>query len=1026
MFTVYTASAGSGKTSRLVVEYLALALPNPKKYKHILAITFTNNATAEMKGRILETLRSFAFIPFDQLPNALKATYLDIQSIIDLKNNEIPFPLFIQKKSVDLLHEILYDYDNFSISTIDTFFQKILRAFSFELGLNMNYTLEIQLNDLHEQTVDLLLNKLSVDNKELSARILTLVQSKIEDSGKWSVEQDLISLLQNIFNEDAYEAIQALGKMDKNDFDKSAVAMAVLRRNFKNQLKTVIQDYQQLVKKTEADQKLFDKFVKNIESFCSEVFYEQLEKKYKKGIPSEVEQNLPRFLNLLEEIKVKIELEKQLTFFGKNLSQLALLLDLKTVIEEIKEQDNLFYLSETNGLIHEKIKEDDTPFIYEKMGNKFSYFFLDEFQDTSKLQLENLIPLIQNGLAGFNEFKEKGKVFLFGDVKQAIYRFRNGDSSLLHKLSHFDGYKEIINPLGASENEFQLNLMDKNYRSTSGIVQFNNQLFKYLAQTDAFEGLETFYADVVQIPDPSKDKGLVSIRFKNSTDDPDHTQYLLDETLLTIQNLTKENVRFGDMAVLVSSNKLGSNMGEWLSKHNIPVISSDSLLLSSSQEVMTLISSLFYLQNPNNRIARMMIGHFIIRNKPDFQSELFKNIDQESDFLSFLTQFNVQIAKEELINVPLFTLINQLIALFSISENDPFIIMFLDQLDQFLKTADGSIKNFLDWWEQNAEKLSLNAPTESNAVTITTIHKSKGLAYPIVIFPFTQYGNTRTKTNYWIPDEKKLTGLPYSWVQLKNDEVPEEYNHLLEYEKLMTSLDQLNKLYVVHTRPKERLYIITQAKDAGNYSKFLYQFIAKSISDEQRDGSQYYYDGNQFFTSFSDTKQEGKLGLKSFDQSSDLEVSQIYVSNFSLNSQFLAFDFQKTWNEEQERGIFIHRFLSELKRFPENKTEIDLMVLDTPEIYQNYIKKLLLKLITDIEYASYFRNDLSVLNETGIISTDGSLLRPDRVIFMEDHVVVIDYKTGSPLPKHQEQIDLYCSKLKQMGHSNVVGKLVYL
>lgn len=1025
MFTVYTASAGSGKTSRLVVEYLALTLPNPRKYKHILAITFTNNATAEMKGRILETLKIFAFEPYEQFSGPIKTIYQEIQKIIDPQNPEIPFPFYIRKKATELLQEILYDYDNFSISTIDTFFQKILRAFSFELGLNMNYTLEIQLDELHEQTVDLLLNKLSVDNKELSQRVLTLIESKIEESGKWKVEQDLIALLQNIFNEDSYFAIQALSKLDKSEFDKSALQITLLRRKYKNKIKEITQDYKTLITNINADPKIFDKLIKEIACYNSDYFYDFLNKKYKKGIPSELEPHLNHLIQLLDSLKQQYDLLKEVTFFGKNLTQLALLIDLKGVIEEIKEQDNLFYLSETNGIIHDKIKDDDTPFIYEKMGNKFSYFFLDEFQDTSKLQMENLIPLIQNALSGYNEFKEKGETFLFGDVKQAIYRFRNGDSSLLYKLSKFVGYQEMINPLGASKEEYSLKLMDQNYRSTLSIVDFNNQFFQFMAHLSHFEGLESYYADVFQNADPKKDMGFVSIRFKNDQDHEDTNQYLLEQTLKTIRQLEEEKIPYGDMAVLVSSNKLGSSMGEFLSKNSVPVISSDSLMLSSSQEVMVIISTLYYLQNSNNKIARMMMGHFLIRNYPELQNELFKNLKEEPDFYQFLNRFDVQISKEEWLNTPLFTLVNKIIFIFKITENDPFIIMFLDQVDQFLKNSNGSIQNFIDWWEQNAEKLTLNAPTESNAVTISTIHKSKGLAYPIVIFPFTQYGYKYTKSDYWIKDEKKVTGLPYSWVQLKNDDVPDSYQFLLESEKRSTALDQLNKLYVVHTRPKDRLYIITKEKKSGNYSKFLGQFISENYPDDQEQFFQYYYTDHQYSTELpSSSSIPGKVDKN--DQKTDIAVSQIFVSPFTLSSAFLAFDFQKSWNEEQQRGIFIHQFLSELKRFPENEADIDLLIQETPEMYQEYLKKLLIKLIQETEFAPYFKNDLSVLNETSIISTDGTLLRPDRVIFGEDEVVVIDYKTGTPLPKHQEQIDLYCTKLKQMGYPKVVGKLIYL
>lgn len=1026
MFTVYTASAGSGKTSRLVVEYLSLALPAPKKYKHILAITFTNNATAEMKNRILEALRSFAFQPYEQLNDSLKATYNAIRSILETQGLDLPFDIYIKKQALQLLQEILYDYDNFAISTIDAFFQRILRAFSFELGLNMNYNLEIQLDELYEQTIDLLLNKLSIDNKELSKRVLGVIESKIENTGKWKIERELTALLKNIFNEDAFEALKELSTQSHTKFDMAALHVNQLKKKVQKDHDEAMEKYRQFIEKHQIDTAFFLKIISKMDELTADSFHEKLEKKYKKGLPHEIEALIYEHQNHIAQIIETYDNCVKINFLGKNCSQLALLIDIKSVIDEIKEQDNLFYLTETNGTIYDQVKDEETPYIFEKLGNKYSYFFLDEFQDTSKMQWENILPLIKNSLAGFNDFNEKGKTFIFGDVKQAIYRFRNGDSSLLYHLSQYESFKKMVNPYAIEGVDYQLENLGKNYRSSRAIVDFNNRFYSFWVQQNDFSDLEPYYKDVNQAIDESKSNGMVSIRFKDKTDSDNTTEYLLTETLKTIQEIIGEGIPYGEIAVLVSSNELGSAMGEWLSQHNIPVISSDSLLLSSSQEVMVIISSLYYLMNPKNKMARMIIGHYVIQSYPDLQGDLFQSLDDETQFHQFLAQFEIRLSSKELMDTPLFTLVNKIITIFKITEKDPFVIMLLENINAFVKKSIGSIPLFLDWWEQKKGKLTLTSPTKINAVTITTIHKAKGLAYPIVILPFTQYSYAKTKSYHWVKDKDQITGLPYSWVYLKKGEVPHDYKDLNDDERHFSTLDQINKLYVAHTRPKDRLYLITQGKQKGNYSKLLDRFINQNITTEQTDANRYFYDGERFLTPIEKKTIPEPIPTMMYSTEKHVEMSKIFVSDFNLDPQYLAFDAHKAWNEEQERGIYVHQFLSELKRFPEKQSEIQQLLMDIPEKYNHYIQQLLEKLILDDEYAPYFQNHLNVLNETSIISTDGSILRPDRVIFMDDQVVVIDYKTGSPSEKHQEQIDLYCTKLKEMGYESVKGKLLYL
>ncbi|MCL2290985.1 MAG: UvrD-helicase domain-containing protein [Bacteroidetes bacterium] len=967
MFTLYKASAGSGKTSRLVVEYLALCLPQPEKFKHVLAITFTNNATAEMKSRIVDTLSEFAFEPEITSKFPIYHTYNQVIAKIALhlpENEKFPY---IKKQSKLLLEKILYEYDRFSISTIDSFFQRILRAFALEFGLSSQFNLEIELDDFFRETTAVLLHRISKNNEHLTQRVLDLVENMMLEKGKWKIEKEILKLLKISLEEEVYLPLKELQESENTDFEQAKKKINQEIYRLRNQLKNFTTKEE---KKSEA---------------C---------------------------LMLKEQL---LEYE----FFGKNLFQLALLFDLKMIMDEIKMQDNLFYLSETNTKIKEKLGNDDVPFIYEKIGNQYSYFFIDEFQDTSKLQWQNMIPLLREALAGTNRFYEQGKVFLFGDVKQAIYRFRNGDADILQQLSNIEGYKSAVLPYSKPEEDYRVELLDTNFRSSKKVIEFNNAFFDFLtAENGPFHEAKDFYEDVKQKTKPTAEEGLVTVRFQEEEDNRKFQEFMPEHVLETVLDALQRGYAYKNIAVLVSNNDSASAIGTFLIANNIPIISAESLQLSASSEINLLIATLQYLVSEEDKLAKLTMIHYLAQQNNLLLENYMPCMQNEHAFQQFLTNININISRKKLNSLPLFTLIVELSRIMSLSVCNPFLIRLLDETEKFATKRNGSTPLFLEWWEEKGQTLALSTPPGIDAVTISTIHKSKGLEYPVVIFPFSRYSNFKTKPDIFVKDENRVTGLEYDWVTLSDKKTPARYRHKYAEESKKTLIDQLNKLYVAHTRARTELHIITEKPNAraGNYSKFLAAFGARY----EVGGMRYEVCGERYAV-------DGEWEIKGRKQKTKSNTP-LCEPSLLPSAHHLAphTSYRIPHTTQQLRGIFIHNFLSSLTTFPQNEKEIDWVVQNVEEAYKKDLANIFYKILNDKSLSPYFVSEVKVLNETSILFPNGNLLRPDRVVFLEDRTAVIDYKTGEPNASHKEQLEQYCEAIRAMGYGNVEGHILYV
>ena len=1019
MFKTYNASAGSGKTTSLVIEYLSLCLLHIEQYRHILAITFTNNATAEMKERIILYLKLFAHTPVDQYSVGEKNVYDKIAERCRQKRPELndasKKEAFMREKSQQLLEAILYDYNNFSISTIDSFFQRIIRSFAYELHLNMNFNVEISLDELYEQAIDLLINKMSQENKELSQRILSLIDKQMEESGKWKIENSLTNILaEYIYKEQNYQAIRALESLDRTEFLQACTTFRQETAQRTSQCRSraleAAQRGDELVN-TIGSEAVFQQgkrglypWFRNVQNnFPNFKLNSYIEKGITNGSFTKKGEDAAHFdelCALIGTITHNREEYVKCAKMGQSLTPLMLLFDLKEIMDDIKLRDNLFYLSETNAKIYEEIKDEEAPYIYEKIGNKYRHFFIDEFQDTSQMQWTNLLPLIRNALA------EGGETIIFGDLKQAIYRFRGGDAELLASLSSEEEFKKQNIPT----NAFEVVALDTNHRSARHIIEFNNNCFKTI------EGRIPFYKETQKTDERNQLTGFVSIHFKPKEENS--SEYLSKTTLLMVEDALKRGFQYRDMAVLTRNRNKSSELAQDLAAAGHPVISEDSLLLSASDEVNFIVNVLQYLSDPLDTLAKFQILNYLRQHygsQDTFSQEINKLGDtNDASFRTLLQGYGIDLQRERLTTLPLFTLVKELIRMFHFTSSDAYLIRFLDTLLDFSSRQTDSISQFLTWWEQKQNSVSVVSSREDNAITVTTIHKSKGLGFPVVIIPLNKYQEGKPSTLWYQPDEKECS-LPYIPVKIDSEASQLDcFKPFAEKEKQAAYIDNINTIYVAQTRAREALYIITGGKDGnGNYAKLISDYLDSIENDLTKvDDNEYLFGDADYH--HTPREREAK---------SSTAIEQIETSPFTPANLLPP---PPTPSEEQQQGIAVHDYLASLTHFPQSEQALAEMEIAIDKRFEPKAREILHRILNDEQLKPYFRPEVQALNEVTITDSQGHDHRPDRVVINGDEVMVIDYKTGQQHDEYQQQIDSYVALLKEMGYEKVKGQLVYI
>lgn len=1075
MLTVYKASAGSGKTFQLVVEYLKLLLKNPQNYRHILAVTFTNKATNEMKTRILETL--------NQIASNQKSDYIaEIQ-----KENHLSEAL-IRKNAKQVLKNILHDYNRFSISTIDSFTQRTIKAFNRELGISPNFRLELDSEMILAEATDRLLAKIDKDKKLLSW-LKDFSKEKIEESYSQRIEEDIKSLGKELFKENfqLFFPDNSESVYNRENLISFGKELNLQKIQFENHLKNLGKKAVVIIGENGFTVNDFYYTTNGIAGFIYSIANGEIKEPGLRVLNAEAEVEkwynqkhreaakihalAESFLQpLLREILEYSRNHEQqyctVTTVLKQLRMLGILTDLKEEIRSLLHEKGILQMSDSNLLLSKIIGQSDSPFIYEKTGGFYHHFMLDEFQDTSGLQWHNFKPLIINSLA------EGNKNLLVGDVKQAIYRWRNSDYRILAEQIHTD----------FSENQIEEHQLEKNWRSDKNIIDFNNHIFESLKtvfEETLFRTIEdsdelfiqrfrNITSSITQKPgnQDAERKGFVQISFLEEEQFEEDSVKLLIEQVKQLQD---KGIKASEIAILIRTNKEGTSIIEAFlaaatlpenSKYNLSVLSNESLFLFASQGVLLVINTISLIINPDNEITKVALlnqwmgwlktelqlrGKLVDDNK--YQSQISGISEQPLDE-NFKINFEnellpkIEQIKQKVLLTSLDEAIIQICSVFQLFEIEtelPFIQTLIDKSGELKSSLSNDLSNLLFWWNETGYKTSVNVNEEIDSIRLLTVHKSKGLEFKAVLLPFFDWKigqNGNFAPILWCrPKTEPFNQFPLlpvrSGPNLKKSHFKNEY-----FEELASNfIDVFNLVYVAFTRAKSALIINSptpkESKRNSDETVKPMQFLLNKALEIL--GS-----NNLFDNCLNKDKSAFEFGSIPESLGKSKTAESVLIKNYQFNDfservklRNSGEDFLITGEKKgavKNKGKIIHDILS----FVKTNSDIEsacLKAFADGKINENElieIQETLKHNFENPQIAKWFDGKYNVLYERSLLTSD-KILRPDRIMYLENEAVVVDYKTGEKKSdNYNQQVLRYAQILKETGFEKVEGYLWYI
>lgn len=1059
-FKIFKSSAGSGKTFTLVKEYLKLALSHPDDFRSILAITFTNKAAEEMKTRIVETLVSLSSGEESAMFHLLSA---------EPSLEKLP----IRKNAARCLKNILHDYSSFAVSTIDSFFHRILRSLAREIHLPLNLDVKIDSEDAILEVTDSLLKEVGVD-AELTQWLTNLALQKMDEDKGWSIEGDIKIVAKELLKDKSKDD-KTLTREEIHELYKK---LLLIREDFEKHMQKIGSEAIRIFEKHNLSLEDFsygksgvaNYFFRITEKFCKDYRLGARALSALQDAEKWIGKKHPRRNELIGLVEDKLlpllsnahdhcekghrdyttanEILKKIYLFG-------IVNDLQKKFSEYRKENNTILIADTTRLLGQIIEGNDTPFIYEKAGNRFKHLLIDEFQDTSLSQWTNLLPLIVNSLgSGFT-------TLVVGDAKQSIYRWRGGNMNLLIRdiFTDLQHYKEMFDP----------NVLGTNFRSKKEIVEFNNKFFATATtvlneqvEMDEAETINLAYdADLIQAFAPKNNSGgYVRIEFlsddeeQNSDEDESEERGWKETAKIKLLDqlfeLQKLNYTWRDIAILVRNNREGNEIATFLLENGIDkIISPDSLLISASPRIGFLINTFRFLADTRNMIAKSeIIYYYATQLQPEERDnhELF--IDHKTGWRKkqngTATLFETDSLKKDLFNrilppaftgeikslsrLPVYELSERLIGIFKLNEQpDAYLQRFQDLVLEYSSMNDSSLDGFVRWWESSPKvsDCSVIIPSNENAIRIMTIHKSKGLQFPVVFMPFADWKITpKSNEIMWMKaTEKPFSDFGKVAVLSSKSLLDSHFEAAFRNELKDTVIDNLNLLYVAFTRAEHKLiaYCCTDnGKDLNTTSKLLFRTLNRM------------YDGIESVAEIgtNDPKPVGKLN----EDKNESETLKVYPSNpwnQKLRLKTHSSDLMDAVSESTKRmnyGKLMHQLLSEIKSSDDLPVATEKMVFNG--VISHHEAEELHKTVSDVlaekTIADFFTGTSEVISEKDLILPGGEVLRPDRVLVKDDKLIVIDFKTGKRETAHEKQIRNYAEVLRKMDQRPVESFLIYL
>lgn len=1047
---VYKASAGSGKTFTLALEYIKLIVKNPKNYRSILAVTFTNKATAEMKQRILSQLYGIAFA----LPES-ESYFKKITEDLHLKED------FIRQNCKEALHDILHDFSFFHVETIDSFFQMVVKNLAHELQLANNLEIELDSKAAISDAVDHFLETLDAHTQVITW-IMEYINECIADNKNWNITSKLKSFGNNIYNQDYQKYAEELRndfatgvyKNYKETLQKNIVELETRLRTYGESFSDSLDEnelsindfsygksggayYFFKLKEGKYDEKVFTKRSEEFKNDANKWPSSKLPKDKKQLIISLAESTWIPMMISAEQERIKTgPIIRTCKCLRSHFNELQLLSSIHNQLNEDNKKNGRMLLAETPLLLNKLVKDSDAPFIFEKIGTQMKHIMIDEFQDTSRSQWNNFKPLL-------NECLAKGDMsMIVGDIKQSIYRWRNGDWGILDQIGnefpHMDGVN--IQTLGT------------NYRSYGNIINFNNTFFKGLVQdvkeNEAIQELEPtidrIYDDVEQLKNVTSDEGFVEVKLLGTNDYPERT---LQETADRILMLLSQGAEMKDIAILVRENKYIPLIAEYFSMHHkdIPLVSTEAFVLDASKAVCTIIEALRYLNDEENKLAAIQLAH-------TYQNEVvrnFKNWDSicnAEDICQYLPSTFVE-KKHELRLLPLFELIENIIQIFQIKaleSQEAYIFYFLDQVMEFLKKEPGDILTFLKYWEETLCKKKIPAGKVSG-IQILSIHKSKGLEFNHVIIPFCNWEtNRKNDVILWTETGMEKPELPLAPVDFGSEMKHSAFKEQYKEELLQQWIDNINLLYVAFTRPVCNMFIIgrkpsdskkeSESDSLGSVSNLIYNRLSADGIEVDEDFIYTLGKAPAFPQKKEKKESQNPLTIKAEELSVKLESieAKVEFKQSNKSKEFIESEDLPENNEFIQQGLTLHNIFSTIKSIDDVESVLKKYEFDG--IFKNSlaaerVSKLVHNALKNPIAKDWFSGDWEVINECAILkkTPDGmKQLRPDRVMVKGNNAMVVDFKFGNQKPEHIQQVQGYMRTLKEMGYNTVEGCLWYV